>query len=72
MRGRVSIPKNAGATPFVSFRTVQNQPMTLPVTGFLLRQTLPDFSRNILIRSIGTGKMVVEFFSEAISARVCR
>lgn len=30
------------------------------------------FSRKGLIRSIGTGKMVVEFFSVATSVRVCR
>jgi len=29
-------------------------------------------SRNGAIRSIGTGKIVVEFFSEAISVSVCR
>ena len=38
----------------------------------LFVSTVPLFSRNILIRSIGTGKMIVEFFSEEISARVCR
>ena len=30
------------------------------------------FSRNGLIRSIGIGKIIVEFFSVAISASVCR
>jgi hypothetical protein len=29
-------------------------------------------SRNGAIRSIGTGKIVVEFFSEAISVSVCK
>lgn len=30
------------------------------------------FLRNMEIRSMGNGKMVVEFFSAAISVRVCR
>ena len=36
------------------------------------RRYLPAFSRNGLIKSIGMGKIVVEFFSVAISASVCR
>ena len=39
-------------------------------------QSLPTsarcFLRNGSMRSMGIGKMVVEFFSVAISARVCR